>query len=95
MAQLRQRSRREVRNATKVWEEKQEEVQREHIARINDRRSALFAGIDPRRRQEVADSGLVQEDRNAPANLSPIPVIKRYTRFSFYSTPYIDDTELS
>jgi hypothetical protein len=91
---MRQRSRKEVRNATKEWELKQEEQQRENFARINDARSTFYAGIDPRRRREVADSGMVQEDPRAIANLSTVPIHREYTRFGFYSTPYIDDTEL-
>lgn len=95
MAQrVRQRNRREVRQATREWELKQEDMERFNFARINDRNSSLYAGIDPRRRREVADSGMVQEDHNAIANLSPIPIHREYTRFGFYSTPYIDDSEL-
>lgn len=91
---MRQRNRKEVRNSTKVMEQKQEELQRENFERIKAARSAFFAGIDPRRRREVADSGMVQEDRTAIANLSSTPIHREYTRFGFYSTPYIDDTEL-
>lgn len=95
MAQrVRQRNRREVREATQEWERKQEDMERFNFARIYDRNSSLYAGIDPRRRREVADSGMVQEDHNAIANLSPIPIHREYTRFGFYSTPYIDDSEL-
>ena len=94
MAQARQRSRKEVRQSTKEWERKQEAYERLNFDRVNDRSSQLYAGIDPRRRREVADSGMVQEDHNAVANLSPIPIHREYTRFGFYSTPYIDDTEL-
>ena len=95
MAQVRQRNRREVRRSTKEWEIKQEEMQRLNFERVQNRNSMLYAGIDPRRRREVADSGMVQEDPNAVANLSPIPIHREYTRFGFYSTPYIDDSELT
>jgi len=94
MAQARQRTRKEVRKSTKVWEEKSEDMQRFNFDRVNSAQSSLYAGIDPRRRREVADSGMVQEDQNAVANLSPIPIHREYVRFGFYSTPYIDDTEL-
>lgn len=94
MARARQRSRKEVRQSTKEWELKQEAYERLNFDRVNNRASDLYAGIDPRRRREVADSGMVQEDHNAVANLSPIPIHREYTRFGFYSTPYIDDTEL-
>jgi hypothetical protein len=94
MAQARQRTRKEVRKATKVWEQKSEDMQRFNFDRVNSPLSSLYSGIDPRRRREVADSGMVQEDQNAVANLSPIPIHREYVRFGFYSTPYIDDTEL-
>lgn len=92
---MRQKSRKEVRGDTKVMERNQEELQREHFERVNAARSAFFAGLDPRRRREVADSGMVQEDHNAVANLSNTPIHREYVRFGYYSTPYIDDTELS
>lgn len=94
MARARQRSRKEVRESTKVWERKQDAYERLNFDRINEYYSDLYAGIDPRRRREVADSGMVQEDHNAVANLSPVPIHREYTRFGYYSTPYIDDSEL-
>lgn len=92
MAQPRQRNRREARESYKGWERKQEERQRFNFERVQREESPLYAGIDPRRRQEVADAGMVQEDPNAIANLSPKAIHHEYTRFGFYSTPYIDDT---
>ena len=89
---LRQRNRREVRESTAVWDRKNAERQNFNLERVENNASYLYAGIDPRRRQEVADSGMVQEDPNAIANLSGTPIHREYTRFGFYSTPYIDDT---
>lgn len=45
---------------------------------------------DPRRRQELADGGMVREDRNAMANLSNRAISHEYPRLGYYSTPYID-----
>lgn len=46
--------------------------------------------VDPRRRQELADGGMVREDRNAMANLSGRAAHYEYPRLGYYSTPYID-----
>lgn len=46
--------------------------------------------VDPRRRQELADGGMVREDRNAMANLSPKAISHEYPRLGYYSNPYID-----
>jgi len=61
------------------------------LARVQDPRSIFYAGIDPRRRQEVAEAGMIQEDENALANLSPVPIHREYSREGFYTTPYLDD----
>ncbi len=47
-------------------------------------------GIDPRRRQEMADGGIVREDQRAMANLSPKAIHHEYPKLPFYSTPYND-----
>jgi hypothetical protein len=44
---------------------------------------------DPRRRQELADGGMVREDQNAMANLSPRAIHHEYPRLPYYSSPYI------
>lgn len=45
---------------------------------------------DPRRRQELADGGMVREDQRAMANLSPRAIHHEYPRLQYYSSPYID-----
>ena len=47
-------------------------------------------GIDPRRRQEMADGGMVREDQQAMANLSNKAIHHEYPKLPFYSTPYVD-----
>jgi hypothetical protein len=91
---VKQKSRRQVRKDTAVWDNKQAERQRFNFERVDNPASFFYAGIDPRRRQEVADSGMVQEDHTQIANLSSRPVHIEYKRFGFYSSPYIDDTVL-
>lgn len=61
------------------------------LDRVQDARDRFYAGIDPRRRQEVAEGGMVQEDENAIANLSPEPIHREYSMQHFYSNPYLDD----
>jgi hypothetical protein len=52
--------------------------------------SDFYQGIDPRRREEIANGGMVQEDHRAMANLSPNFIHKEFPRFSFWSTPFND-----
>ena len=60
--------------------------------RVEEMYSAFYAGLDPRRKQEMADGGMVKEDRNAMANLSPTPISREYPPAAFWSSPYIDDS---
>lgn len=52
----------------------------------------FWAGVDPRRRQEVADSGMIREDHTAMANLSRTAIHHEWPQAGYYSTPYLDDT---
>lgn len=53
--------------------------------------SSFYASLDPRRRVEMADGGMVQEDRNAVANLSPRFIHREFPRNNFSSGPYSND----
>lgn len=66
----------------------------EHPAyeRIEDIRSAFYGGIDPRRRQEVSDGGMIQEDPKAMANCPTEALHHEYPSAGYYTTPYIDAT---
>ncbi len=59
--------------------------------RIIDAENEFYAGIDPRRRSEIADGGMVREDHAAMANLSRQAIHCEYPRAGYYATPYIDD----
>lgn len=61
--------------------------------RVDEMYSSFYAGLDPRRRQEVADGGMVKEDRGAMANLSNKPVHREYPPAGYYSNPYLDDSK--
>jgi hypothetical protein len=60
--------------------------------RVEEMYSSFYAGLDPRRRQEVADGGMVKEDKGAMANLSNKPVHREYPPAGYYSSPYLDDS---
>lgn len=51
-------------------------------------------GLDPRRRQEVADGGLIREDHTQMANLPRMAQHHEFPAAGYYMTPYLDDTRL-
>ncbi|HLT41514.1 MAG TPA: hypothetical protein VKZ95_02330 [Sphingobacteriaceae bacterium] len=63
------------------------------IGRVIDMYSPFYAGIDPRRRQEMADGGMVKEDPAAMANLSSEFIHAQYPRVPYYSNPFIATLE--
>jgi len=91
MAQLK---RKQLRQEQENFERERERVSHEQLRHLQDMRSAFYAGVDPRRRREMADGGMVQEDRNAMANLSGVPIHREYPKdgTGFIFTPYLDDT---
>lgn len=60
------------------------------FSRVESMRNEFYAGIDPRRRQELADGGMIREDQNAMSNLSPVAANYEYPQAGYYSSPYID-----
>jgi|GEM_PF-938588 hypothetical protein len=52
----------------------------------------LYAGMEPRRRQELEDAGMIHEDHMAIANLPQHPMIKPYPRTGPYNPEVLDDT---
>lgn len=73
-------------------EVKSEQYSNRAFDRVEEMYSSFYAGLDPRRRQEAADGGMVKEDRGAMANLSNKPVHREYPPAGYYSTPYLDDS---
>jgi len=71
-----------------------DEMEREHedYERIENMKSAFYGGIDPRRRQELSDGGMIEEDPKAMANLPRMARHMEYPSAGYYTTPYIDDT---
>lgn len=72
-------------------EVKGEQYSNRALSRVEEMQSYFYAGLDPRRRQEMADGGMVKEDERAMANLSNTPIHRQYPAYPFYSSPYIDD----
>ena len=62
------------------------------FARVSDMENEFYAGVDPRRRQEIADGGMIREDHNAMANLPRQAIQCEYPQSHYYASPYIDDS---
>ena len=91
-AQERAPRRYEVRDQyAKMYENEQRRDERA-FARTRNMENEFYAGADPRRRQEMAEGGMVREDHNAMANLPRQAIHTEYPQAGYYSTPYIDDT---
>jgi len=76
--------------ARNMYQKEMDEYEHPAYERIEDMRSAFYGGLDPRRRQEVSDSGMIEEDPTAMANLPLEPKHHEYPSAGYYTTPYID-----
>lgn len=85
-------SRRETRGADSDMQRDARRISERAFYRARQIGGEYYHGLDPRRRQEVADAGMIAEDQRATANLSPIPVIRAFPANNYYGTPYLDDT---
>lgn len=68
------------------------------FARVQSVGSQRYGGIDPRRRVEAADAGLIEEDHQAMANLSPNFIHGNFCEYGYTQGsrnidphPYISD----
>ena len=61
--------------------------------RLKDMENEFFAGVDPRRRQEIADGGMVREDHRQMANLPRQAIHAEYPQAPYYSSNYMDNAE--
>lgn len=59
-----------------------------HIMRSHE----YYAGMEPRRRQEMEDAGMIHEDHRAIANLPQNVMIKEYPKAGPYMPEGLDDT---
>ena len=53
--------------------------------------NAFYDNIDPRRRQEVADSRMLQEDHAAMANCPTRPIHREFNQNRFNQSTMFDD----
>ncbi len=51
-----------------------------------------YAGMEPRRRQEMEDAGMIHEDHSAIANMPQNVMIKAYPDAESYLPENLDDT---
>ena len=51
-----------------------------------------YAGVDPRRRQEMMDGMMIHEDHHAIANLPQGVIYRDYPKVGHTMAPYLDDT---
>lgn len=86
---VRERSRKEVRDVYHGYEVKRDIRNAVNYANVEEMYSCFYGGIDPRRRMEMADGGMVQEDQNAMSNLPTKGYQTQYPRAGYYSNPYI------
>ena len=93
MAQI---TRKQTRKEYEDFKNIRDEVSVEQLAHMRAMQNAFFGGVDPRRRRELADSGMVHEDHTAMANLSTRPIHREYPKdgTGFVFNPYLDDTRL-
>ena len=61
-----------------------------HMLRMTS--AEMYAGMEPRRRQELEDAGMIHEDHNAIANLPQNVMIKAYPKTGPYLPEGLDDT---
>lgn len=54
----------------------------------------LYAGMEPRRRRELEDAGMIHEDHRAIANLPQEVMIKPYPMTGPYMPEELDDSEV-
>lgn len=91
-SQERQKRRDEVRGEYAAMYELEQRRDQRAFNRTEDMTNEFYAGVDPRRRQEVADGGMIREQHSAMANLPRMAQHHEYPRAGYYSSPYLDDT---
>lgn len=91
-AQERAKRRDEVRAEYSAMYQLEQRRDQRAFDRTQDMSNEFYAGVDPRRRQEVADGGMIREQHSAMANLPRQAQHHEYPQAGYYSSPYLDDT---
>ncbi len=84
--------RNETRNVYEEMYNIQQRNDQRAFERLKNMENEFYAGVDPRRRQEMADGGMVREDHVAMSNLPRQAIHCEYPQSYYYGTPYLDDT---
>jgi len=88
----RAKNRDEAREVYHNYEMKRDDSNQFNYDRVKDLESKFYGGIDPRRRFEMADAGMIHEDQTAMSNLPSKGYQQEYPRTGFNSIPFIDDS---
>lgn len=91
-SQERAKRRDEVRAEYSAMYQLEQRKDQRDFDRTRDMSNEFYAGVDPRRRQEVADGGMIREQHDAMANLPRKAQHHEYPQAGYYSSQYIDDT---
>lgn len=75
-----------------LYEKQMSHYEKPAFKSMNDVNAPNYGGVYPQLRQEIAYGGIVQEDRNATANLSMTPIIKELPSVGFSSSWFMPDT---
>ena len=71
-------------------------AKRHHMGQSEHRRHRIheghYEGHDPRRRQELEDAGMIQEDHSAMANMPQNVIMRPYPQDRDYTPEGLDDT---
>jgi hypothetical protein len=86
-------NRKEVQVISKnMYQKSMDEYEHPSYERVEDIRSCFYGGLDPRRRQEVSDGGMIEEDPRAMANCPTQAQHHEYPSAGYFTTPYLDAT---
>jgi hypothetical protein len=77
--------------AKRYHQSKSDRYSAPHVAKDYEKQEH-YAGMDPRRRQELEDAGMIHEDHRAVANLPQEVMIKPYMHTGPYLPEELDDT---
>jgi len=91
-AQERATRRYEVRNTYETFYNIEQDRDQRAYDRLTDMQNEFYAGVDPRRRNEIADGGMVREDHHAMANLPRKAIHCEYPQAPFYTSNFIDNS---
>jgi hypothetical protein len=88
----RAKTRKEIRDVYSNYEIKRDMANQMSFDTYKEAYSSFYAGIDPRRKVEMADAGMIEEDQGAMSNLPKEGYQRTYPRTGFSFNPFVDDS---